>query len=325
MSFMVEKSLLILLEGSDKIGYGHFYRGIAVAERLIHNFKIYFLVESTSDFEKILKITNLPNASVLALKDNLYDLRRISSKILVDGYSFGDDFFSILKKQGLEVIYVDDYKRIYQNVDKIINHNQAIKKSDYKNLPSTTKLFLGFNYLLIRQDFLNEINKPLNLNRKNDVLILPGGTDAKNISEVIIEELLVNKNIANIHIVRKSRLEKYDQNSRVFWHNNLNSSELITLIKSCKFALTTASTVSIECCLVGVNLITFYIVDNQKDTDEFLALSGLSKTIGDFFENYKEINNLIDEFMIERTKHIEYQKNYLKQFDFNKLLDVFEN
>ena len=85
---------------------------------------------------------------------------------------------------------------------------------------------------------------------------------------------------------------------------------MISLIQKCYIAITTASTVSIECCLVGINLITFYVVDNQKDTDMFLATSGLSKSIGDFFENYKNINNLIEEFSLDRNKHIEFQKNY---------------
>ncbi len=319
-------SVLFRVDGSKKSGYGHFYRCLAIAERISPIIKPVFFTKNASELYAIINSNSDKVFEVIPITDESYqltDLIKTFKRIVIDSYSVDSSYFISLKNLGFETIYIDDLIVNYEGIDHLINHNQLITKTDYsESLNKNTKLHLGFDYLMVRNPIINCIDQDHSSNL-NTIFLAVGGTDVFNLTEELLDNILNNNLVETVHVLRKEPVKSYLNHTKVKWHYGLNAYNLVDLVKSCKLAITTASSLSLECCCIGINLITFHIAENQKLLDGFLANKNLSVSLGNYQTNKKQLPVLIEEILEGKRQTTSDQKKYFKKFNFNKLENFF--
>lgn len=323
---MQRNYLIIQTNGNTKTGYGHFYRCLAIAERIKDKVNCIFL---TDDYNELLHITITNKFDYVEIikrntsnrYDQLTELHKKARSILIDDYSISQPEITYLKKIGFRTIYIDDLLYDFHDIDCLINHNQKHSLLDYNG--NAKNYFIGFDYLLLRKQFLAEIPRSFQQKKDIEIFIAAGGTDYYSVSQSIIEKALLNQNIKTINVLTKSPIESFVENPRVIFHSNLNSKNLISLIKKCSVAITTASTLALECSCIGINLILFTIADNQKELNTFLVENELAISIGDWKTSKENLTHYIERSILCDNQIALNQKKYFNRFDFNKLESIF--
>lgn len=317
--------LIIKTKGNKKTGYGHFYRCLAIAERLKNKVKCIFLTDDFQEFNQLLDTCEFNDIEVIKRDysdetSQLYNLKKQVDTILIDDYDINQTQITELKNIGFKTIYIDDLLLDFTSIDCLINHNQKHSEADYSG--NAEKYFIGFDYLLLRKQFLNEAKEEYKPQNNNEVFIAAGGTDYYSVSRSIIEQTLLNKNISKVNVLIKAPIADFEENPRVIFHSNLNTANLISLIKKCNIAITSASTLALECLCIGTNLILFTIAENQKELNTFLVENALASSIGDWDSSKEKLPKHLEKAITNNHTAIN-QKKYLNQFDFNKLESIF--
>ena len=155
--------VLIRVDGNSRIGLGHIYRGLALAEILKGKYLIEFITRidtivsplqesgfNYSFIPDIVKFVDEPNW----IKDN-YSKETI---IVLDGYEFNQKYQQKIKDLNFKLVYIDDLAQGLQKADLVINHSPWVKIIDYKT-EKYTKLALGMDYAILRPRFLEAAKK----------------------------------------------------------------------------------------------------------------------------------------------------------------------
>ena len=106
-----------------------------------------------------------------------------NSWVVLDGYHFDADYQQSIKNNGNPLLVIDDLGHLDNYVaDIILNQNINAEDLNY-SCETDTKLLLGTNFVLLRDEFLTYNN----LKRKipevaNKILVTMGGNDKENIS-----------------------------------------------------------------------------------------------------------------------------------------------
>jgi UDP-2,4-diacetamido-2,4,6-trideoxy-beta-L-altropyranose hydrolase len=114
-----------------------------------------------------------------------------ASCVVVDGYNFGADYQRIIKKAGLQLVFVDDNGHAdHYWADLVLNQNIHAHEGMYTRRENYTHLLLGTRYALVRREFLKWKNwgrEIPQLARK--VLVTLGGSDPHNFTLKVMQAL----------------------------------------------------------------------------------------------------------------------------------------
>jgi len=120
--------------------------------------------------------------------------------LVVDGYRFDHDFQKILRADGHKFLFFDDYVHCdCYCADIILNQNAYASKEMYALRAPETKLLLGLDYLLLRNEFLasKKITRDP-LKPVSSILISMGGADPAGITSRVLT-VLKNKTFYGIN------------------------------------------------------------------------------------------------------------------------------
>ena len=281
----VKRRLILRADGNSIIGYGHIYRLLALADILKDKFEITFvttrlheslaclvksyvdkLIEIQSDFEYVLPALKEPGEEIP------FDLNeQISGAeiIVLDGYWFGSHYQKAVKSMGVKLVSIDDFGSDYFYADLVINQAPGIERTLYKG-EYYTNYYLGLDYALLRSDFY----RPLTVSpRNNSLLISMGGVDSYGLTDNILGAAIYSNSFNQIHLLTSSgystsllaRIAERTRNASIdiMTHQNLSGLALVEIMDTCSFALTSASTILIECYSRGISCMTGYYTDNQ--------------------------------------------------------------
>ncbi len=312
---MTKKKVLLRADGNTQIGLGHIYRCIAIAEMLQEDLNCEFLLGHNSQIKNIIPsqfpVKYIPASIALAeesewIKEN-FDTK--SLLIILDGYHFNADYQKNLKKLNAKLVYVDDLAKEYMVADAVINHAPSANASDYKK-ENYTKLFLGIQYAILRQGFLQRAKQnSSDCKAISNVLITLGGSDEHNITLKILESLLEINHIQKIDIVIgaaypfKEQLAEKTKNSKkdIQLFSNLSELEMIKLMSACDAAFAPCSTTCMELFAINKPVFAGFSASNQIALYTYFKSSGLIfdlKNLQDI--TVKEIKELVK----EKAKHI---------------------
>ncbi|MBX9852776.1 MAG: UDP-2,4-diacetamido-2,4,6-trideoxy-beta-L-altropyranose hydrolase [Cytophagaceae bacterium] len=291
----MRKSIFFRADGNSSIGLGHITRCIALAEILKDDFEVNFIIKSPSEEIKknISKVT-----SKLVVIDEVSNIEEISlysgylkpdDIIVLDGYNFDTNYQLAIKKTRCKMVCIDDIHKYHFVSDAIINHNPAVHLSDY-SLELYTKLYSGFDYALLRKEFIEQAKKYRIIKDFDTLFICVGGADPNNLTYKFLSISLNLNFFKKIIIVTGSAYSFNDKlnklvnvsNIPVLHLSNLNVNEMINVMCESQVAICPASSISLEVFCVGLNLITGYFVENQKQLANYIHKAQLGYSIGDF-------------------------------------------
>jgi UDP-2,4-diacetamido-2,4,6-trideoxy-beta-L-altropyranose hydrolase len=167
------KKLLILAEAGDGIGFGHYTRCKAIHNFFAsHDFQADFILNVKGNESD--RFDNVIVADWLA---NISDLNAANeySHVLVDSYLAPLSTVNSLKEQFGAVCCLDDYQRINDGPDLIINPNVFGNRIAYSG-----QAVGGRNYVILRDAFLSADRKNEIRHSVNRVLLTVGGSDFRN-------------------------------------------------------------------------------------------------------------------------------------------------
>ncbi|WP_299900406.1 UDP-2,4-diacetamido-2,4,6-trideoxy-beta-L-altropyranose hydrolase [uncultured Aquimarina sp.] len=329
----MKKRILFRADGNKATGLGHLYRLFAVVEMLKDHFDCMYLTRTSSTIKVI------PEEYNLKLIDNNISIQEEpswlakqfkpeESIIIADGYQFDSSYQKLIKALQFTLVYIDDLAKEHMHADLVINHSPAINIADFRD-SGYTNYALGTKYALLRPSFLAAAKEERIIERVEKAFVCFGGADKLNLSLKTVKALLQIGQIQEIHIVLgaaykyKDIYELAEQHlSRVYLHFNLSEEELISLMRSCNFAVAPTSTILYELCCVKMPILGGYFVDNQK-----LIYKGFKEKAAIFpagdFTNWeitdfkKSINRIL------KRKSYDYNLNAQKELFDSKINERF--
>lgn len=273
--------ILFRADGNNEIGLGHIYRCLAIAERLHYDFDCFFAIKQPS-----IQLKNIINkfSNVIVLneyKDAIEEAEDLAKNIIVaykidiitlDGYNFNTEYQKIIKENCKSVlISIDDDEPFHYVSDIIINHAGGVDVNKIST-ESYTKLFFGYDYLLLRKEFIQLMNKKRIINGIRSVLICFGGADPNDLTGKILNCLKNENKLKKIIVVigasytQTEKLKKsIAEHSHVEIKNNLDSNTLAELMFKTDLAIVPSSTIGLEAFASKMILITGMTANNQQN------------------------------------------------------------
>ena len=305
----------IRVDANSKIGMGHMMRCISVAEALREEGEEVRFLVATNDATDILEQKGFAYVVLHTDFENMDSeipvLETIlceEEKIVVDSYGATKSYFESLKKFG-KVIYIDDVRRFFYPVDCVINGNIYGEEIEY-NVPME---LLGYRYALLKKEFVHARNNKT----PEKILITTGGSDPYKMTEKIIENILKDEVLKKeqYDVVCGRFSESYEtlcELSREYanFHIHKDVKEMWNLMQSAKIAITAGGTTMTELSCMGIPIVSFSFVDNQKRiVDTFY-----NKECAHFGGHYDELGEKIYELICKKTKELVFSDDLRNKY-----------
>jgi spore coat polysaccharide biosynthesis predicted glycosyltransferase SpsG len=306
-------------------------RCIALSEMLRSSFDITFFIKEVP--EELKKQMIAGGAYIRQITDETEFFNELDQgKIIVlDGYQFTTEFQKRIKATGAQLVCIDDMTDIHYVADAVINYGPCVKSNEISH-SDATKLYLGLDYVLLREVFREQIGKKIiTRSRTNNktAFVCFGGSDSLNLTGQTIH-LLVAHGVSRINVVVGAAFEhdlswlanaKY---SGVRLLRSIDATTMLSVMLASDFAIVPASSVLLELFSVGIPVITGYWTQNQERGAKDFGKIGMALYCGNFLENYEqrlsdllaEINdNSMEEMCVKQKKAIANTEfNYLTIF-----------
>lgn len=313
-------NVIFFCNASLKIGMGHAYRCLALADYLSekHNIKINILTtESKKAFHDIkirFPINILEIKSINYAKRLISYIKTLNAKILILDirYVLSRKDLSIVKKEtGVKIITIDDPedKRLEADIAFYppVPQLETMDWTEYKG-----ELYIGWEYMILRKEFLQRYSKPSN--SIPNILITMGGTDEKNITEFVVKSLnSLKKRIKAVIIVGKSypyrkQLEKSLEKVDFDFELHQDPENLSIKMSKVDFAIISFGQTAYELAALGVPMLFLCITRDHLHSSKLFTKIGIGNSLGIYpFENdllfLKKITNSIDNIQdLEKMK-----------------------
>lgn len=313
-------------DANKDIGFGHFYRCLSLANALTtYGISCSFLMISPDINIKIKiedskhKLYELPTHFIFKQDDFIKSISLINnispikskSLFIVDHYQITDLWLKTCKSYGYNIMRLSDNSEKIDHADIIWSITAPI----HTNRLGTIKLY-GCQYILLKQEFIEESLLKTKLTNKNHIKILIsiGATDSKNTSEFFINTLLKINSPAKISLLTTSAnpnllilKKKYKDKINII----VDSSNVASIINKHHMLITAAGNTMWEAfclstpCLViksdinqqnNINFINNINDDiylgNEDNLDEFFIID----KINNLLSNVQHLNKLSSQF-----------------------------
>ena len=294
---MEKLAVFFRADGGNQVGLGHLVRCIALAQMLESNFNINFVCKSIPT--KINDINEL-QYKLIEIKEESEFLENLTAKdiVVLDSYDLDTSYQKKVKDKGCKLVCIDDLNQQPFLADLVINHTPNVNGADY-HAKLYTQYALGLAYVLLRPIFLKAAKEPKAKLPIKTAFVCFGGSDSKNLTQLVVDVLKKDKRFEQILIVTGAayaHLEELKQSigndPRCHLSHAITSEEICELIKKSQLAIVPASGILQETIAVGCRIISGTYVDNQKNIFEKYNALGAFESAEDFSQDH--LINAID-------------------------------
>lgn len=279
----------IRADGNSSIGMGHIMRTLVLAKELAKYNEVFYICRTEDNTlfnigdkykNGLDKIYQYGFRIKLVREEYLIeDLKKINSDLLItDSYDVDEMYFNETKKVFKNTAYIDDMNLMFFNVDFIINQNINAGDFNYKT-NNDTKLMLGPEYIMLREEFRNAPKKKIN-RIVEDIMVTVGGGDPYYITEKFLGyinglkykfHVVVGPSFTNI-----DELKKLQDHRIKFYYN----ADMYSIMQKCDLAISACGSTVYELCACGVPTLGIIIADNQEKIGIKLDELGIIKNLG---------------------------------------------
>ncbi|AQR96971.1 UDP-2,4-diacetamido-2,4,6-trideoxy-beta-L-altropyranose hydrolase [Clostridium saccharoperbutylacetonicum] len=270
--------IFIRADGGKDIGLGHIMRMLVLGEELQKSNEVGFICRNSisNKFEAGIKKIKEKSFKVIEISEEDYigEIIEMQTKhnadvLITDSYDVDEEYFIKLKEYFRFTGYVDDVNKCKMDVDFIINQN--INADDlyyWKNVGKNTKLLLGTQYCMLRNEFRQAYKSKVIKKEIQDILLTLGGMDNNNNTLKILEKIKdINK---NLHVVIGSAFDKdliekiqdiTKKHNNIYIYENANMDQLML---KCDVAISACGSTLYELAAMSVPTIGVVLAENQK-------------------------------------------------------------
>ncbi len=245
-----KQQFFIRADATTQIGFGHLMRCLALAQAWKkQGGKVTFIsaCESKSLRNRIanegfqLVSIGEPYPDPADLETTLLSINNSSSNnswVVLDGYNFDTDYQQSIKNNGNLLLVIDDTAHIDRYVaDIILNQNIIAEELIYSCEPET-KLLLGTDYVLLRDELLAYKNWKREIPKvAKKIIVTMGGSDSDNVTlkvlcaldQVDIDGLEIKAVVgtSNPHLDSLERIAEYNKHKIELLQNVFNMPDLM--------------------------------------------------------------------------------------------------
>ena len=271
-------------DASAQIGFGHFIRTLALADMLKDDFDCVFYTAEPSSYQigEIQKVCSYVPLSEKTKFEDFVAMLDGSEIVVLDNYFFTTDYQRAIKAKGCKLVCIDDMHNKHYVADAVVNHGltdpMLFDKEPY------TKLYLGFDYALLRKPFLQPAKKE---KKKNHWFVSFGGSDYNNLTGKFLSYLENNESVESVTVVigdafsRKEILNSYKKATIL---KNLSANRMRDEMTDAEYAVLPSSSVCIEAISCGCKIASGYYVDNQQEFYNHISSELFIYPLGDLNE-----------------------------------------
>ena len=182
---------------------------------------------------------------------------------IVDSYHATREMYDVISKKSKMALYIDDTGRLEYPKGIVVNPSINIEGIVYPE-NSEINYLLGADYVILRTVF-NSVKRE-SINKKvYNVLITLGGTDVRNLTPVVINEICENYPEISFNIVVGSEFntEKYSCNSNINILKSLSAEEMKNVIINSDMAISAAGQTTYELLFTQTPFIPIKVIENQ--------------------------------------------------------------
>lgn len=308
---MRTQQIIFRCDGGRAIGLGHIMRCLSLAEMLRNDFEISFALQETSNEVYTLIEKEGFRYHILPATENfdedLHSLKQLvaeKSIVVLDGYNFRSEYQKAIRETGCRLVCIDDLHAWHHYADVVINHAGGVSEEEY-NCEPYTQLLLGYEYVMLRKEFLEyskKTNTPLELRK---FFISMGAGDTHGNSLKFARALLhwpstfriqIMVSTLNPHLEALKKLEE-EQSEKINLVYNLNTHELIYALENTDVVICPASTIALETCAIGALLLSGTTALNQQSNLKGLTDYRMAVDLGD-------LNTLTQEAFLIRLESL---------------------
>lgn len=342
---MAKRKVYFRADGNSKLGWGHIYRSLAVADMIRGEFDCHFIIKNplpslVIEIEKYCKSIILPPLYRNNLEEAIYltkDVVVAGDIIVLDGYHFTTEYQNVFIENQNRIISIDDVHNCHFVSDVVINHAPNVKISNY-DLATGSRLCSGISFAMLRKPFFECLRNSKVVERT--IFICFGGTDQYNLTYKLLLQLKQRQNnlkLNRVNVVVNPINEKFDdilqlsvENSTldIQLYSDLNALEMRKIMYSSEVGVVSASGILQEALACNLPVVTGFYVENQVEV--YRGFESMNVVIGAGDLNKA---NIIDDGIIlaleqktslrDRISKLDVSKspmNHLKVFRYIDLL-----
>lgn len=291
------KKVVFRADGSLEVGYGHFIRTLGIASIIKGEFICSYATVKPSSYQisEINKVCN--ELIILENAENHYDdfLKMLNGDeiVVIDDYNFERTQQIKIRNKGCKLIYIDDHNDKSYVCDALINNIPGFSESSFRR-EKYTKLYLGIDYALLRNEFFNSDLRHVE-KRKSEIFLAFGGADKYNISLKILKFLFLIDPSYKVNLLigdAYTQLDELANFDRLKIFKNISAFDVAKLMASANICIVPASSLLNEASSIGCKLITGFFADNQIQPYKYFVKNNLAIGIGDYrnleFKHFRE-------------------------------------
>lgn len=330
---MAKRTIIFRADGSPSFGMGHFTRTLALAEMLNEHFHCVFATRQPTDYQ-IAEIEKICHGLIdLPIDDSHYDrfIERLKGDeiVVLDNYFFTTNYQRAIKAIGCKLVCIDDIHDKHYIADIVINH-APISRETFSIAPYTI-LLTGFEYALLRLDFLNEKPKKTDSNSMKHAFLCIGGSDFTNLTLKIFNDIAKIDFISTISIVVGNgyihqdtlfdAFKPFVNEKTINFYQSVDSKRMVEIMRSADFGIVPCSSVLFEAISQNLPVITGYYVENQKDiSDNLINKHPQIKVIGDLTNRVIKYQDVIElregkEKFLNKLIGENIKDNFIREFE----------
>lgn len=297
--------IAIRADASSTIGAGHVMRCLTLANAFAkYGADVIFLCRASHGHLikninlhgftvlKLTAITNQPTGSLLQYSqqqdaqeciDLLKNIKAFDL-FIVDHYELDIEWQTLLHTFYYKLLVIDDLANRHHICDFLIDQTLGRVNNAYSELiPHHCQTLLGQEYMLLREEFtkqkVNILNKRLNKEDINHVLITMGGMDPHNITSKALNGLLSLKDQQpdlQVSVMLTSQaphinmiIEVSEKHDWIYLY--VDSSNIAKLMATADIAIGGSGSTAWERCCLALPTLSIIDADNQKLVDQSLA------------------------------------------------------
>lgn len=279
--------IAIRADGGSKIGMGHIMRTLVLAKELAKTNEVFYICRVdkplTGKYSPGIKKIKLEGFNVIGVDEDsiIEELKRVTADCLItDSYDVDEYYFNETKQLFNKTGYIDDMNMYYFNVDFLINQNINAKDLVYR-VNKNTKLLLGTDYIMLREEFRHALKKNIKEEVK-DILITLGGADPFNVTELILNyihglkytyHVVVGPSFGSVNTLKIFEAE--NENIKLYFNANM-----IELMERCDIAISACGSTLYELSACGVPTLGIVMADNQLGINNSMKKNNLILDLG---------------------------------------------
>lgn len=322
--------LHIRTDGNGKIGTGHVMRCVEIAKAYKETVgEVQFLV-ADEESKNFIESKGFSCYQLDSKWDDLDSELAMLSKckkecgverLLIDSYFITEKYVKTWKELGVKVSYLDDLCRDSYAFDALFNGAVWATKETYEKLyqNGNTKLYLGCQYLPLRQEFAKIPAKQVK-EKADNILVLSGGTDPYHFLLGFLENLPKDmEKECQYYLVCGIFNEDYEKivsacRGMENVHVLRNAQNLYEYMCKADVAISACGMTLYELCACGTPCIAYLMADNQMGNLEGFTKADIFESIGDIREQidfallFRELKGLMADYEKRCNKALKIQK-----------------